>query len=410
MLSKKTYLTIAIVLFVVFAACKNKSGKVNLENVDTENINYDLAETIKLEEKEPIELKGSSIIDTAWYVPLETTEQNILGSVDKILTSGEMIFILDRTTQSINIFNSKGQFFKRIANKGRGPQEYSVIRDFTLDISEKKIVIYDDFLSKLFFFDFDGGYIGSREVPFIFNHLAVLGKQYIYYTGNSPNKDKVYIEDYFLLREKQDNSIELAVKNLKYDISLKAQDQFHFSGNHLSLALPVVDNTIYKITHNKTIPVYTIDFGKNVIDRELLKNKKFREDIIQPLNDRKLPIFSGTHLMTEKFLYFRYVENGEFTAVFYNRANGEFIKWRNFISDDQYSLFSITPTYANYNEDIFLTVLNSNTFTKGKPFINRPALNKTKQLKILAENIQPIDNPVLFFYKVKGLGTGFSKD
>src|SRR5699024_7401469 len=70
------------------------------------------------------------ILDSSYYIPLETTKDNLIGNVDKILFSDDRIIIVERFQRhAAFIFSNKGKFINQIGVKGKGPHEYMGIRD-----------------------------------------------------------------------------------------------------------------------------------------------------------------------------------------------------------------------------------------------------------------------------------------
>ncbi len=89
------------------------------------------------------------VIKDIEFLPLEMTDESIVGSVSKITLYKNFILVLDRQTRSIFIFDDKGKYIKKIARVGSGPGEYNDINDFcvhpqtgmiTIATSSRKII------------------------------------------------------------------------------------------------------------------------------------------------------------------------------------------------------------------------------------------------------------------------------
>ena len=63
----------------------------------------------------------------AKYIPLETPEGCLIGSVDQLAMTDDAIFILesDQEHGGMYVFDKDGRFVTRIGNRGRGPGEYN---------------------------------------------------------------------------------------------------------------------------------------------------------------------------------------------------------------------------------------------------------------------------------------------
>ena len=82
-------------------------------------------------ENSPIRL--SEVADSIRYIPLETSDSCLVGSVDKMLRTakGEYILVDKEKSRAIYVFDAAGHFLNRIGKCGKGPAEYSMIEDVT---------------------------------------------------------------------------------------------------------------------------------------------------------------------------------------------------------------------------------------------------------------------------------------
>lgn len=68
------------------------------------------------------------------YIPLETTEQSLIGEISKIIYKNERFYILDKyQSRSVLIFDRNGKFVSSINKVGEGPGEYIEIMDMDID-------------------------------------------------------------------------------------------------------------------------------------------------------------------------------------------------------------------------------------------------------------------------------------
>src|SRR5690606_19507132 len=67
-----------------------------------------------------------SLLDTSFFVVLESNSESVIGNVDEIVITKDNIVVLDRfQTQSIFIFDREGRYINRIHRPGKGPGEYT---------------------------------------------------------------------------------------------------------------------------------------------------------------------------------------------------------------------------------------------------------------------------------------------
>ena len=68
------------------------------------------------------------------YIPLELTDNSLIGSIDKILYRNKHFYIFDKSANmGILIFNENGKFIKALYRVGEGPGEYIAPIDFDVD-------------------------------------------------------------------------------------------------------------------------------------------------------------------------------------------------------------------------------------------------------------------------------------
>ncbi|WP_226695365.1 6-bladed beta-propeller [Neotamlana sargassicola] len=412
----------ALLVLTIILGCENKSKKDvddlapiykeyntdkvrlnDLDSIERQLNDYENIKIIELGDKESEQINASSIIDTCWYVALETKEESLFGKVDKILIEDDLIFILDEDgTKSIFIFDMNGKFISKINKHGRGPDEYSAIRDFTLDSENRQVIVFDDFLAKLFYYRYDGTFVKTEKTFFRFREFSKLGSNTYYYLGSADNKHYPFLEENFIVKQNKGKFIETAIENPQYKfIRLEAQNQVQVSGNHLSFAIPVMDNHIYNIVGENVVPSFKLDFGDGTIKPSDL-NKKYQTKIMDAVKEDKKCLFAGMHCETNKTLYFRYIEKGVFMNCYFNKKSGNLKIIKNTIPDLSSIMTPVeSPAYAIYDEDVFVSLIDPQLITMNKDYVNHESSNKTKKLKSLVNSVKNTDNVVLCFHKLK---------
>ncbi len=85
---------------------------------------------------------GKVSISVAKVLPLVTAEGEMIAEVSKYVTQEGNIFIFDKRTQSVYIFDSMGDQQGRFNRQGSGPGEYVTANDISVD-SENNLYIAD---------------------------------------------------------------------------------------------------------------------------------------------------------------------------------------------------------------------------------------------------------------------------
>ena len=67
------------------------------------------------------------------YIPLETTDESLVGSVDKIMYHGGLFYLFDRTQLRVLMFDEEGRHVRTLFRIGQGPGEYTAPGDMDVD-------------------------------------------------------------------------------------------------------------------------------------------------------------------------------------------------------------------------------------------------------------------------------------
>lgn len=110
-------------------------------------------------------LNTSQFVDSIHFIPLETTENNLIGTVTKIIKTDDKYYVLDnKMAKKIFVFDTKGKFLYSIGIYGKGPGEYSNLTDFTVDVKRNFVYLVDDRL-KFIKMRLNGDFILEKKVP-----------------------------------------------------------------------------------------------------------------------------------------------------------------------------------------------------------------------------------------------------
>jgi hypothetical protein len=98
------------------------------------------------------------------YIPLETTPECLIQSIDKILFSDSYIFVSE--IRRLLQFDRNGKFIRQIGSVGRGPEEFTYLGDFCIDEQKKEIYITSINPSRLLIFSFNGVFKNAINLSF----------------------------------------------------------------------------------------------------------------------------------------------------------------------------------------------------------------------------------------------------
>jgi hypothetical protein len=98
----------------------------------------------------------SEVAEDITFIPLETTDECLLGGIDAIRFSKNYIIVIDGSPYNqIYLFDRKGKFIRKIGSRGRGPCEY-LYPYWAVTVNDELFVL-DAFLSVTFCYDLHTG-------------------------------------------------------------------------------------------------------------------------------------------------------------------------------------------------------------------------------------------------------------
>jgi hypothetical protein len=109
--------------------------------------------------------KISELFDTVDIIPIETTENSLVGlQIGRIETFEDRIYIMSisHSGQSILCFDLDGDFIFKINRMGRGPGEYTILSDFLIDSKRQEIILFTE-AGRSITLDMDGNFISEHN-------------------------------------------------------------------------------------------------------------------------------------------------------------------------------------------------------------------------------------------------------
>ena len=146
---------IALFTLLILLSCSSNNDDVRNGSIQTDGVITFNMDDPEYEDFIDIE----ELLDTVIMIPL--SNEVLIGQVSKILGISDRIFVFDEQSQSVFIYNLNGDVLNVISDKGEGPGQYFKIADIDLDIRQEQLIIFDQFKSKLFYYDLDGNSVQS---------------------------------------------------------------------------------------------------------------------------------------------------------------------------------------------------------------------------------------------------------
>ena len=112
---------------------------------------------------------GDFDIENVEYIPLETTDNSLLGSVSKILFRNNRIYVLDKMSGGVYVFDKTGKFLSSIIKPGEGPDEYVELMDMDVDKEGNVYIADNDMVEELELTDAYSSLIDANTLKILLN-------------------------------------------------------------------------------------------------------------------------------------------------------------------------------------------------------------------------------------------------
>lgn len=225
---------------------------------------------------ETIEVNGDQKFDISdrvkkkEFILLENNDRSMFSNIDKMLVRKNRIYIMDVTgLHYVYVFDTNGEFVRRVGTIGDGPLEHRKIIDFDVD-DLGNILVLDYQRMKLRKYDADGNAISAAEIPFRAYGFGILGPdRYIFSLTHEAGNDetegfKIAITDSLF-----------SVKNRYFSFKENDLDNKHSVG----LFQKYQDETLFNKPVNDTLVVfgpmgnikkmYRFDFGTRTVPEDM---------------------------------------------------------------------------------------------------------------------------------------------
>ena len=139
----------------------------------------------------PSELPHSdldTIFSSYKLIPLETSEEFLIGNIDRIIKCPGCYCILDRENANVFIFEENGKFRCKLGNKGHARNEHLDAWSIAYDEKNEQIVLLDLTGRRLLSYDLMGNLKKVASLFFLYHDMAILGDDILCLTGSAYNR------------------------------------------------------------------------------------------------------------------------------------------------------------------------------------------------------------------------------
>lgn len=147
-------LIIPILLSATFISCNSGADKgVNSNRVIDIEKSIGSIEIVNL----------SEVAKSINYIPLETNDSALISNISRIICENDKIYVTDNSDK-LYIFDLNGKYLNTLNRKGRGPQEYNVLRNFKVDEKSGDIFVLDS-KGDILIYDSDLNFVRKIKSP-----------------------------------------------------------------------------------------------------------------------------------------------------------------------------------------------------------------------------------------------------
>lgn len=406
-------LTISILLCLVIVSCTNTGNK---ENVNSVIDSGDTKSLIRIKNNSPYVIRpdealktdlsedGNVFISNQKLIALDLANGPI-GKITKIIMHQDRIYIVDETrnNECVFIFDSKGRSINKIDKRGKGPEEFLAIESFLIDTVTKEIMLMDQLMPNMLYFDLDGNFKRKERFKFNFSKLSNVDGQFVYSTSYGQNKLNKFYDGYTLFIGSINKLSHYGFPRQVCDKNMWCTSSFSTNYNSKLLYTPSFSDSVYLIPSDSTYKIHTVfEFKRSVFEESLKYDQLTTEEMDEIINSCSMQWGNGV-LETKHFIFYSCILNDDKVIkyhIFCKDNNKSYQVGFNGFYGSVESIKNIFEMPITISQDFVVSVsdpcelLNKyNSIRKMDKSIERaPIADVLKTLK-------PDDNPILVFSK-----------
>ena len=338
------------------------------------------------------------------YIPLEN--KFLIGNISILKLAGNRIYTFSNAG-SIQVFDIHGKYLNSICKKGGGPEEVSIIRDFTVDQIKNEIYVLDNFKVKIF--SLSGKHIRTIEIPDKehFNKIK-------FFDG------KIFLFDFFSFGQAKYNWLDFDAFNhvgsgklnpfKSFESNIALNTDLYFQGKDQLFYFDCLNDTIFEIRSSGYEPAYLFTKGAYRMVPDDMKSdatyRSMKAKLLRSVNK------SGNYLVLnylsfsdKKNLLCIYDEKEQKFFIVDSKPSGDLTRG---IENNWDGCVPFLPiTSGDYGPENYLVGwtdaykfkahVASDAFKNSTPKYPE----KKKELEKLANSLNENDNPVLMLVKLK---------
>ena len=342
-----------------------------------------------------------TIFSSYKLIPLETSEEFLIGHIDRIIKCPGCYCIQDRDNANVFIFEENGKFRCKLGNKGHARNEHLDAWSIAYDEKNEQIVMLDLTGRRLLSYDLMGNLKKVASLFFLYHDMAFLGDNILCKTGSAYNSFSDIIDlSRLVLADKMGKPIRRG-----FPITEMIRDRFTY-GNDMTrykdkaYFTDLLSDTIWEVSGKEMAPILNMTvngsqrFSKDEKEKITSKSYEMREAKMPSANQIKIsseyivisvgiPRAGGLIAM---MLISRKSNRQKFVSISTNQTRLDSYLGATApdgFADDSTLIYTIQPNI----------ILQSASNTQIKNHLS-------KEERELLKNLKPDDNPVLLLERL----------
>ena len=355
---KKEYLIIVLVVGLL-NACQRQNKKDVIPEYDVINVDVNKVDILKYDDH----------FCSTKIIPLETTQESLIGKIEKLYITSDHILVFDSKMMNLLLFDTDGHFIRKIGMKGNGPGEYNFFNDIQFDKVESVVYAHERFQNCIYKYDLSGQLLEKTDRADVdFNSFFKTNDGYWVYSCFKKNNSNGY--NLMLL----DNDLKNIKKKFfpqKSFLNVSFSSTFMENEGGRAFYIYPSSNVIYELVNEDVVPFAEVNFGDKTMPYNLIVNMEDMEEYDNLVSDKKYLGDISDFKINDKYLYFSFNETGFNVSVskyncFYNYQSKETFIYKNpFIESMKYPV-STNILYASDSTLVYsmnLMVMTDGSFT-----------------------------------------------
>jgi len=386
-------------LIIILTSCNNQGTSKKIINETSPLLPYHIDLEGNMKKIKPIPL--SSVGKKIEYIPLETTPNSLVGSLNgvgidlaKIIFSDSFIFISDG--EKLLQFDRSGKFIKQIGTVGRGPGQYVQPIDFCIDEKKRNIFIING--RTVMEFDFDGQFKSTSKYEWssvLF--MPVYPANFIFYLSSFPDKTNNAAYSWYITDLQCKPVTKLVNFHKRVNRGARIGWTPLYTFNESAHFMEFCGDTLFFLKNDSPEPYALFNLGNLKMDPDPVPTSEPREDYNR-LNQKLWPRFiNESDRCMFLTLWWGLSDSARYCVYNKQTLQTTFLKNKSF-SNDLDGGPSFWPRYI-YNDSILVDFIYAEKLLS---LINKKRSEKQSipnELEILGRQLTETSNPVLIVLK-----------